>query len=308
MWERTVEVMGTEAHLVIDADDDRLVAQAVERLAGLEDRWTRFRPDSELSRLNAAAQPMTVGSDTALLVDLATLAWQRTGGRFDPTTGPALVAAGYDRSFDRLHAPIVDRPVATPSMPALGCDGVAVVADLGVVRLPEGVTIDPGGIGKGLAADLVAAELVAAGARGALVSVGGDLRVSGSAPEGGWRIELDHGSGPFAHIGLTEGAVATSSVRRRRWRTEDGTAHHVIDPRTGRPTSGRALACTVVAGEAWWAEALATAVLVAWEEPDGPEVVADLLGDGAAAVVSAADGRVRFVGERDVIETMEIAA
>ncbi len=309
--------MGTEADIEILAGDDDLVDRAVDRLAELEQLWSRFIPGSELSRLNAAKGARSVGPDTALLVELAALAWSRTGGRFDPTTGPALVAAGYDRSFDRLESTARDLPgqgrdpsavgESSGSAPAPGCAGVSVVADLGVVHLPDGVTIDPGGIGKGLAADLVATELVDGGADGALVSVGGDLRVRGRAPHGGWAVELDHGDGPFARIGVIDGAVATSSVLKRRWRAVDGTAHHVIDPRTGRPTSGRALACTVVAGEAWWAEALATAVLVAWDEPDGEESARELLGDDVAAVVTTTRGRLS-IGSAEVIETMELAA
>jgi thiamine biosynthesis lipoprotein len=175
-----------------------------------------------------------------------------------------------------------------------------VVPGTGVVSLPPGAVVDPGAIGKGLAADLVSAELVADGAAGALVSVGGDLRVAGRAPAGGWIVALDHdGSEPIGSVALVAGGVATSSILRRRWWTPAGRVHHVIDPRTGRPTSGAAIACTVVAGEAWWAEALATAVIVAWEESDGPEVAMELLGD-AAALVTTATGDVVRIGSDDV--------
>lgn len=312
--------MGSEVDILVQVagheDVTVLLDRAVRRLERLELTWSRFLVDSELSRLNRAGTPTVVGADTMQLVERCVDAWAGTGGRFDPTTGPALVAAGYDRTFDELVA-TDDRQLSATGPPSIpGCGGIGLVAELGVVHLPVGVSIDPGGIGKGLAADIVAGELVGSGADGALVSVGGDLRASGRAPGGAWEVELDHGTaatnasgtGAVGRIGLAEGAIATSSILRRRWRSSGGTAHHVIDPRTGRPTAGAALACTVIAGEAWWAEALATAVLVAWEEPDGLDVAAALLGEDAAAVVTVADGEVVRIGSDVLVAPMEVAS
>lgn len=280
--------MGTRAHAltlgVAAPDPGVLLAE----LARIEARWSRFRSDSELTRLaNARGAAARLSPDTVRLVELAVHAWRLTGGRFDPTVGEAVRAAGYDRTFEEIPT---RSPVAvSEAVPSPGCDRVEVLAEVGLVRLPDGVGIDPGGIGKGLAADLVAHSAVDAGADGALVSIGGDLRAAGSCPPGGWAVEIDHGTGETLQVQLSEGAVATSSVLRRRWRTVDGHAHHVIDPRTGAPTHGSALAVTVVAGEAWWAEALATAVLVAWDEPDGRGTALDLL-EGASALVTTAEG------------------
>lgn len=302
--------MGSDAHLVVDGGTVAALDDAEARLHELERRWSRFVADSEISRLNRqAGAPVVVGPDTVLLVEHAVAGWSRTGHRFDPTVGRAVIAAGYDRSFDELVERVdqvgpggraSEHGPGGASMSAPGCRGLVVVPRLGIVRAPHGVHLDPGGIGKGLAADLVATALVADGATGALVSVGGDLRVAGVAPDHGWTVEIDHGRGPVGRVGLCAGAVATSSILRRRWTTPRGVRHHVIDPRTGRPTSGAALACTVVAGEAWWAEVLATATLVAWEEADGHEVVAQLLGDAAGLVTTAAGSVVR-VGSPDVL-------
>src|SRR5690606_2471757 len=125
--------------------------------------------------------------------------------------------------------------------------------------LPPHLRLDPGGLGKGLAADLVAGELMAAGASGALVDLGGDLRVVGSSPAGEtWRIDVEHPGRPgrpIARVETRDGAVATSSRGRRRWTGTDGAAvHHLLDPASGHPaepdwTSATALARTGVDAE-----------------------------------------------------------
>lgn len=302
--------MGTTAHVVLTGPLGPDPGAVLGHLADLEARWSRFRPTSELSLLSTpAGSARSVTPETTRLVELAVHAWQRTDGRFDPTVLDAVVAAGYDRTFDELRT--IEVPDTSPEgrtpdpAPAPGCDGVTILADLGIVVLPQGVGIDPGGIGKGLAADLAAHRAVADGADGALVSVGGDLRVAGRTPPGGWPVEIDHGIGPTLRVDLLDGAVATSSVLRRRWNTPNGPVHHVVDPRTGGPTRSSALACTVITGEAWWAEVLATALLVAWDEPDGAETASELVG-GDSAVITASDGSVVTLGPvRHVVQDLQ---
>lgn len=277
--------MGTDAHLVVVDGPERLLGLAAGRIRELEQRWSRFRPESELSRLNGATgRPTLVSADTFALISAAVEAWRATGGRFDPTVGPALIAHGYDRDFrllaDRVAPVGSSGPAPTPS-------DVDLVPALPGVTLPVGVTIDPGGIGKGLAADLTARTLAEAGAGGALVNLGGDLRAVGRAPDDeGWVVSIPDPLQPdheLARLSFAEGAVATSSTLRRRWATDDGPAHHLIDPATGRPAEVEVVAATVVAAEAWWAEALATLLLLSG--PDGLSLL-----DEAEAVVVAADG------------------
>src|SRR5690242_3981796 len=99
--------MGTDAHVSVFGDSGLLV-QARSRIDDLERRWSRFLPDSELSRLNrAAGHPVAVDEETFSLIALAVHAWRETGGRFDPTVLDAVCAEGYDRSFEQL------RPAAT---------------------------------------------------------------------------------------------------------------------------------------------------------------------------------------------------
>lgn len=305
-----VPVMGTVARVVLVGAGAPPVDGVVSELEQLERMWSRFRADSELSRLNAGdGHPTLVSHPTAMLLERAVWAWRRSGGRFDPTVHDAVRAAGYDRTFDELDElagldGLDDRSTAVvparstlpaAGTPAIGCDDVEVDTRLDLVRLPTGVRIDPGAIGKGLAADLVATAAVEQGADAALVSLGGDLRVAGEPPPEGWEIELDHHLTEPARVNLLDGAVATSSTLRRRWRTAGGPAHHVIDPRTGRPSTGPVVACSVLAAEAWWAEAVATTLLVGWGEPAVEEEFVGLL-DDAGALLTFADGHQQVVG------------
>jgi thiamine biosynthesis lipoprotein len=262
--------MGGEVHAVVVGGDPGATDFVEARVAELEARWSRFRPDSELCRLNAAAgRPVVVSRDTFLAVERAVAAWHSTGGRFDPTVLPALVALGYDDDLPVVQARGDRAP--GPVHPAPGCAGIALDAIVGAVTLPVGTAIDLGGIGKGLAADLVVEELVAGGAAGACVNVGGDLRVQGDAPEGGgWTVAVD--GAPEIRLGLAGGGIATSSAARRCW-TAGGTGrHHLVDPATGGSAPSRWRAVTVVAGTAAAAEVLTKAAWIAGPDA-GPAVV-----------------------------------
>jgi thiamine biosynthesis lipoprotein len=284
--ESRFRVMGTEAHILVVDGGDGLLRIGEGRARDLEQRWSRFLDDSEISELNRAqGQPRIVSPETVELVERARTAWDATGGRFDPTVGAALVAQGYDRDF-ALVAPevaITRAPVGVP-----GLAGLDVVPAINAVTLPPGVSFDPGGIGKGLAADLIAALLLDAGAAGALVNLGGDLRARGRGPDpDGWVVTVPDPLEPadeLLRLTIPEGAIATSSRLERRWRTSEGEAHHLIDPGTGRPVDTDVVAVTVVAAEAWWAEALSKALFLA-----GPPGLIEI--DDVHAVLVTADGR-----------------
>ena len=185
--------MGTDVHLVVVDGDPDLLEWARARIGDLELRWSRFLPDTELDRLNRAAGAGTPTALSAVTFDLvvsAIDAWRDTDGLFDPTILPALVAAGYDRSFDEGPGPASEPP-------GLGrgtCDAIVVDHDALTVMLPEECALDLGGIGKGRAVDLVVEELVdTRAAAGGCVNLGGDLRVFGDAPDGapGWAVGID---------------------------------------------------------------------------------------------------------------------
>jgi thiamine biosynthesis lipoprotein len=284
--------MGTDVHVVAVGGDTAVLLEWAQReIETLDRRWTRFRGDSELSLLNAAAGATAiVPADTFAVVELAVAGWYETDGAFDPTVLGALVAAGYDRSFELVGAGApVDRMTAAPPPP--GCAGIVLDRALRAVLLPPGVTIDLGGVGKGHTADRVASELVARGATGACVNVGGDLRVIGDAPDEAatWHVSVDvvDDGHVDAVVALPPGAgLATSTTRRRRWATADGEAHHVIDPSTGVPATSDVVSATVIAGDTAWAEIVATALLVR-----GADAAADVLARmGAAALVTTTGG------------------
>ncbi len=283
--------MGSDAHVLVVGGPEGLAIYARRRLDELEQSWSRFRPDSELCRLNAlAGKPVVVSPPTFELIALAIDAWHATGGAFDPTVLPALVAAGYDRDFAGVAPDGPSREL--PTAPPPGCGRIELDALVRAVTLPPGVALDLGGIGKGHAADLVVGELLVLGARGAMVNVGGDLRVRGDAPDGNaWGIEVEAPTSPddapALHLALLEGAVATSSRLRRAWRRGGERRHHVIDPRTGRPATTLWAAVTVISAAGGWAEPLATATLLARSLADADEI---LTANHATGVLFGDDG------------------
>ncbi|MCU1458952.1 MAG: thiamine biosynthesis lipoprotein ApbE [Actinomycetia bacterium] len=261
--------MGSDAHVILVDAPDGSMERARDRLAELERHWSRFLPDSELSRLNARpGRPVIVSGDTFDLISLAVDAWRTTEGAFDPTVDTAMRSLGYDRDLAAVRAeptPVSPEPEpgATP-----GCDGIRLDAVVRMVTLPPGVTLDLGGIGKGYAADLVVRELTGLGAAGVCVNVGGDLRVVGASPDArGWSVALDPDDfGPEAAervILLEAGAIATSTRLRRTWSHGDTTVHHLLDPRTGRSASSAVATVLVIAGDAWRAEMLTKAAFLA---------------------------------------------
>ncbi len=277
--------MGSDIHVVVVGGPPGLVDDARARVDRLEQLWSRFLPTSEISQLNAhAGEVRTVSEETRLLIERAIEAWRISGGSFDPTVLGAMIRAGYDRSFEDVAA----NPHSGLSALILGC------AEIGIwgtqIRLPGGTGFDPGGIGKGLAADLVSDDVIAAGAVGVCVNMGGDLRVRGQSPDGGgWTIDIEHpwSVEPIARVGVAEGAVATSTSLRRRWTVDGQPRHHLIDPATGLPSDSDLTLASVITAHAWAAEVLAKAVLLR-----GSQHPFDLLGGtGAEAIVVATDGR-----------------
>jgi thiamine biosynthesis lipoprotein len=183
-----------------------------------------------------------------------------------------------------------------------GCAGVELDHVVRAVRLPRGVALDLGGIGKGTAADEVSAELLDAGVpgvTGVLVNLGGDLRARGEAPQPhGWVVAVDDPleTGRTGLLALAEGAVATSTKLRRTWTRGERSLHHLIDPRTGAPAESGVASVTVVAGEAWRAEVLAKAAFVA-----GPA-------DGRALLEGAGVTGLLVTDDGDVLELEGLAA
>ncbi len=275
--------MGTDVDVLLDASPGPAANAAladVEREFGrLEQIFSRFLPDSELSRLNEAGE-LDASEEMREVVALALAARERTAGRFDPTVHDALVAAGYDRTFDDI-----DGHGGAP-VPAGG--GVRVTGRR--IELDEGVRLDLGGIAKGYAVDRTLRTLAPCGP--CLVNAGGDLAVSGLPDAGVWPVGVDTPSGPLT-LGVKQGALATSGRDRRRWRTDDGEErHHLIDPSTGRPAGSDLFTVTVAAPTAVEAEVAAKALFLAGETAAAAEADAQ----GIPALLVTEDGRLRFAG------------
>ncbi|MFA5883298.1 MAG: FAD:protein FMN transferase [Acidimicrobiia bacterium] len=303
---RAVAVMGSEGEIIVvtdgaDALADSLADRAVARLRELEARWSRFLPQSEISRWNAhPGEPVVVSPETYRLVEHALAGRQATGGRFDPTLLAELEAAGYDRSFEQLTPPRSGVVDAASRAPARVATRPEVVLDpiVGSVCLRGGARFDPGGIGKGFAADLVVEELREAGAGGVMVGVGGDVRLDGRAPDGGsWVVAVADPRDPDrerARLYLGSGAVASSWRTKRVFSGPDGAPrHHLLDPRTGTPAESGLAGVTVVTAQGWTAEVLAKAAFVAGPD-DGVDVIAAA---GAAGLLFTDDGDLRPAGD-----------
>lgn len=257
--------MGTACTVSVTAcEADRLLVRqalvaASNEVAACERALSRFDPTSDLSRLNAASGEW-VDVDRRLERALRAAVHLRaeTAGRFDPTVLPALVAAGYDRSFEQL----TDRP----ARPAPGwLAGAQIELAPGRARIERGAAVDLGGIGKGFSAACALAAMRVAwpALPGAIVDLGGDIAAGGSPPDRGpWRIAIADPRTPGATLGvlrLEQGGVATSGRNARRF-GPSRSLHHLIDPETGAPASRGPLAVTVVAPDPAEAEGHATAL------------------------------------------------
>jgi thiamine biosynthesis lipoprotein len=288
----TFRAMGSDVEVVVVGGSAHHLGLARELIDGIEQRWSRFLPSSDISRINAAnGADVVVDRSTVALVAAMVQGWVASGGAFDPSLLGPLVELGYAAS---QYDPSLVTELAPGAAPRTQMTDVLLDPATCVVRAPAGTTLDAGGVGKGLAADLVVNALIDAGAAGALVGVGGDVRVSGIPPQpGGWRIGLvDVVTGrEQAQVTLAEGGVATSGTSHRVWNDARGRpVHHLLDPGTGAPlaAAGRhVVEATVVAGTAVWAEVFTKVLLVR-----GPQTaLAELDDRGLGGRVRWSDGR-----------------
>ena len=251
---------------------------AVELELGAIDRaCSRFREDSELTRLNArSGRPVRVDPLLVDALEIALGAARLTCGDVDPTIGRALELAGYDRDWHALAARGCEpaargrepaAPVTVTARVRPAWQQVHVDRDACTIRVPAGVRIDLGATAKAWAADRAARSAARAGACGALVSIGGDIAIGGSAPRGGWlvRVTDDHRSDPSAPgqtVAVLDGGLATSSTAVRRWSQRGAAMHHIIDPRTASPVKSSWRTVSVAAADCTQANIATTAAIV----------------------------------------------
>jgi thiamine biosynthesis lipoprotein len=228
----------------------------------IEARFSRFRPESELSRFNArASDSVSVSQQMQRLIELSQFFHRRTGGLFEPAVLPQLEDAGYDRSFELVARD--DMEMSTRVIERSSIASVRIDGDNGECVAPAGLRIDFGGIGKGFAVDTASRRL--APARDFLVDAGGDVFASGDAPGGdGWRVGVwDPFGGPDIDVvTLHDQAIATSTTLKRRWRRGERWLHHIIDPRTGAPARSPIVSASVIAATTTEADVYAKCALM----------------------------------------------
>jgi thiamine biosynthesis lipoprotein len=270
--------MGTDVGLFVRSSNGGTpdAFEAVEaEFERLEQIMSRFRPDSELSRLNHAGTG-EVSAELAHVIELALAARERTAGRFDPCVHDALVAAGYDRTFTDVAPDGSDTARIAPTCGR----GVSVTGRR--VELENGAKLDLGGIGKGYAAERAADILASAGP--CLVDAGGDIAVRGGLV---WPVGVETPDGVVT-LALERGALATSGSDRRRWVRDGEERHHLIDPRTGRSAVSDVLRVTAFADDAVQAEVLAKVLFLAGAD--------EATASGSTAVLVTRSGETIFTG------------
>ncbi|MFN3285182.1 MAG: FAD:protein FMN transferase [bacterium] len=256
--------MGCEFRVCVAAAEAATARHAVDtarfRASQLEALLSRFREDSELSRLNrSSGAPVRVHPVLWRALRWALWAARVTGGLYDPTLLDRLEAAGYRTSFEEL--PAADA-LPDPDPTVFGrWRLVRVHPRLPVVFVPRGLRVDLGGVGKAYAAERLAAELRRLGP--CLVEAGGDVAVRGIPPGWpGWPVAVEGPRGTLGVVWLRRGGLATSGTDFRRWRAGQQVAHHVVDPRTGLPARTDVASATVLARHAIEANAHALALVV----------------------------------------------
>ncbi|WP_432946786.1 FAD:protein FMN transferase [Kribbella sp. CA-253562] len=273
----------------LTVEDPAALGAACGALKALMDRVdkaaSRFRSDSELSTVNSRAGAMVPVSRLLIdLVDVSLVAASLSGGAVDPTVGAAVVAAGYDDDIEAVRQRTAPQ-VIPPPIP--GWQRVQLNRKQALVGIPEGTALDLGATAKAWTADRAALVLSKRHNCAVLVEIGGDLRAAGTPAEP-WVIKVAEREGdPAVAVTLSHGGLTTSTRTTRTWDTATGPAHHVIDPRTGRPADGPWRTASIWAPTAVRANTFSTAIIATGEAALGRLTLA-----GHPARLVDADGEV----------------
>jgi thiamine biosynthesis lipoprotein len=285
--------LGTTALVAVtsDAELDRARQLLEVQLDRLDRVCSRFRDDSELSAANASAGGrVEISGDLCAAVGSALAAASMTSGLVDPTVGATLSALGYDRTISLVRSR--DGWRVNGFTRNASWRHVELDEEASTLRMPAGTTLDLGATAKAEAADRAATTLHSTLGCGILVSLGGDIAVAGGPPTGGWRIGIgdDSTKSSSTRVMIRGGGLATSSVTTRRWPTDRGEMHHLIDPRTGRPAATAWRTVSVAAGSCLDANVASTAAVIL-----GGEAPAWLAERRLPARLVAVDGSVTIV-------------
>src|SRR3989440_9692185 len=247
---RHFDALGSTCELLSVESGPAALERCEQRVREAEARFPRFLPDSELAGLNAGdGRYLPVSPEMFAMVEAALWAFEESQGLVNAAVLPAMLSAGYDRPFRQgLSEPAFAAAVQLPPLPEV----LLLDAATRSAALAPGAALDLGGIAKGALADLLIDEL---GDNG-VCNLGGDLRVRGSGPEGdGWHIGLCDRTA----VALTQGAVCTSGISKRRW---GHSMHHLIDPRTGMPAQTDLAEVSVVTDSALRGEVYAKSAML----------------------------------------------
>ncbi len=257
--------MGTTCTLVAVADDRERARDALGRaeaaLRRVEALMSTWLADSEASRLNRAraGERVALSSETLAVLQTARQAASQTEGAFDITCGPVIELWREAGRRGRLPSQSeIEQARAASSWRSIE------LMEGGAAKLVDTVQVDLGGIAKGYGIDRAVEAMRAAGARGGLVDVGGDLRCFGQPPDGSvWTVDVrdPFGEGRLVELGLAGGGVCTSGSYARFVEIEGRRYSHIVDPRSGRPADAIP-SVTVIAGTALDADVWATALSV----------------------------------------------
>lgn len=300
--------MGTDVILAASGDDPGLITTgfslARDFIRQSEVRFTRFTETSELAQLNrSAGEWFHASADMFQVIEAALQLAEDTDGLFNPAVLPALMAAGYDRSFELI---------AESKLPAVPHQ-VAEIIEFSTLQLDErsrsvlmpiGMQIDLGGIAKGWIVEQAAHQL-AEYSDACAVSAGGDMfLVNTPRYEKGWEVGLENPLAPEQDIALLHippGGLATSSTAKRQWHQDGRLQHHLIDPRTGEPAQTEWLSVTVWADTAVEAEVYAKALLIA-----GPRDADTILSKMNTIAYLAVDKKGWVVGSENYHEVFHV--
>jgi thiamine biosynthesis lipoprotein len=240
------------------------LATAREVVTLIDETCSRFKPGSELSRLNrdAGGPPRRVSSLLAEALAAALDAAAATDGLVDPTLGRLIERIGYTVTFGDLE--LEGPPIEVERRAAPGWNRVRYEADTCTVQLPGDAALDLGAVGKAWAADRAAGAAARRTGCGVLVSCGGDVAVSGPVPAEGWRVRVSErpDTDDWQDVLVLDGGIATSGITARSWRRGNHVYHHILDPLTGLPAESPWRMVSVAAASCAEANAAATASVI----------------------------------------------
>jgi FAD:protein FMN transferase len=264
---------------------ERFAAVAENEVRRIEARYSRYRNDSELARINKVAATgggIDVDTETAGLVAYAKACFTKSDGAFDITSG--LLRTVWDFSVSRLP----DQLSIDAVLPFIGLDNVT-LSNGHLYFACSGMELDFGGLGKEYAADRAAEVCVGLGARHGFIDLGGDIRAIGPQSDDlPWKIGIRHPRDAnmlVAEIALSNGAIATSGDYERFIEIDGRRYCHILNPRTGLPARGLS-SVTVISERCLVAGSLSTATML-----KGKDGAAWLQGLGVRHIVIDENGK-----------------